>query len=234
MQRKTAVPVDTRAEIVGAARRLFTTAGYEATSVQAIIDAARVSKGTFYHYFQSKEQALDAVVEQLAHEWFQAVDPIVNDDSLSAVEKMNRFMSTLRRMRLQNLGFVLETSRVLMRDENAIIRQKITRRNAAIAAPLFTEIIRQGVGEGVFTTPDPAESAQLILDISTSVGERTFRCLLDQNPNPGRLNELIHRMNFVLDAMERILGAPRGSLERVPAFVIDQIKRALENRGRQA
>jgi AcrR family transcriptional regulator len=229
MQRKTAHPVNTRGEIVDAARRLFTTAGYDATSVQAIIAAVGVSKGTFYHYFQSKEEALDAVVEELTHESLAEVSPIVEDSAVSAVEKLNRFIATLRRLRLRNLGLVVETSRVLMRDENAIIRQKITRRNAALTVPLLSQIISQGVEEGVFTTPDPVEAAELILAISAVVGDRTFRNLFEKKPHSAAvIRRLTTQMEFLLDAFERILGAPSGSLERVPGPVVEQITQALQ------
>jgi AcrR family transcriptional regulator len=228
MQRKTANPVDTRAEIVDAARRLFTTVGYDATSVQTIIAAVGVSKGTFYHYFDSKEDALDAVVEYLTHESLAEVSPLVTNTTLSAVEKLNRFVSTLRRLRLQNLELVVETSRVLMRDENAIVRQKITRRNAALTVPLLADIIAQGVQEGVFTTSDPVEAAELILGVAAVVGDRTFRSLFEKDANPTRFDLLIRRMEFVLDAFERILGARPGSLERVPPAVLKQIVEGLQ------
>jgi hypothetical protein len=128
---------------------------------------------------------------------------------------------------------VLETSRVLMRDENAIIRQKITRRNAALAVPLMTEIIRQGVREGAFTTPDPVQAAELIMDLSAVVGERTYRRLLLDGPAPGELDRLVAQMEFILDAIERILGARPGSLERVPASMVEQVVQAMDGRSRQ-
>lgn len=43
------------AEILDAARRAFARYGYDATSIEAILEEAGISRGTLYHYFQSKE-----------------------------------------------------------------------------------------------------------------------------------------------------------------------------------
>ncbi|MHB8348711.1 MAG: TetR/AcrR family transcriptional regulator [Acidiferrobacterales bacterium] len=54
----------TRADIVGCATRLFYELGYEATSFSDIVDASGLYRGNIYHYFKSKEDILQAVVEQ--------------------------------------------------------------------------------------------------------------------------------------------------------------------------
>ena len=54
-------------KLVRAARHLMLAQGYPVTSVDDIIEAAGVSKGSFYHHFQSKEElALTAMHEFLA------------------------------------------------------------------------------------------------------------------------------------------------------------------------
>ena len=45
-----------RQAILDVAEKLFYTKGYEATSVQDILDVLDTSKGSFYHHFESKEQ----------------------------------------------------------------------------------------------------------------------------------------------------------------------------------
>jgi len=49
---------DVRKELVDSAVELFHQHGYEATSVQEIVDRASVTKGALYHYFRSKEALL--------------------------------------------------------------------------------------------------------------------------------------------------------------------------------
>jgi len=54
----------TRDHIVEAADRLFYRKGYEHTSFADIADEVRISRGNFYHHFKSKDDILDAVIEE--------------------------------------------------------------------------------------------------------------------------------------------------------------------------
>ena len=44
---------------------MFLTQGYENTSVDEIIEIAQIAKGTYYYYFQSKEQMLEEVIDMM-------------------------------------------------------------------------------------------------------------------------------------------------------------------------
>jgi AcrR family transcriptional regulator len=53
-----------RAQILRAALKLFSTRGYHGTSVRDIADAARVSTGNVYHQFPDKESLFNTLLEQ--------------------------------------------------------------------------------------------------------------------------------------------------------------------------
>lgn len=86
--------------IINAAYTLFIHKGYNASSIQDILDEAGVSKGTFYNYFTSKTQCLIAIMESIGSELSQlrmaaaagrpATDPQVLADQLSIRIKLNR------------------------------------------------------------------------------------------------------------------------------------------------
>ena len=57
-----------RSEILDAAQRLVYTKGYEQMAIQDILDALKISKGAFYHYFGSKQDLLEALVERMQQE----------------------------------------------------------------------------------------------------------------------------------------------------------------------
>ncbi len=52
----------TRERLLAAARRLFGERGYEATSIESVLDASGVARGALYHHFQSKAELFDAVL----------------------------------------------------------------------------------------------------------------------------------------------------------------------------
>jgi AcrR family transcriptional regulator len=53
----------TRQHVVATALALFTAQGYEATSIEAVLAKAAVSRGALYHHFDSKEELFTAVLE---------------------------------------------------------------------------------------------------------------------------------------------------------------------------
>ncbi len=55
----------TREQLIEVATRLFTERGYEDTSIEAVLTAARVSRGALYHHFAGKDALFEAVVESV-------------------------------------------------------------------------------------------------------------------------------------------------------------------------
>ncbi|MEV4465156.1 TetR/AcrR family transcriptional regulator [Micromonospora echinofusca] len=60
-------------QLLIAARKLFARDGYAPTSLDAICDAAEVTKGAFYHHFKNKEQLFLAVYEREQHDLSSAI-----------------------------------------------------------------------------------------------------------------------------------------------------------------
>jgi len=52
----------TRDLILSEAEKLFTTIGYEATTIDQIVEKANLAKGTFYYNFKSKEELIEALI----------------------------------------------------------------------------------------------------------------------------------------------------------------------------
>ena len=76
----------TRARLITTAAELFRRQGYAQTGVNQIIQEAKATSGSFYHFFPGKEDLLLAVVDHIA-EIFEAgiFEPVsnTNDDSIS-------------------------------------------------------------------------------------------------------------------------------------------------------
>ena len=63
-ERVTKDPEERKQELIDAAERLFMERGYEATAVSDIVQEVGVAQGTFYYYFPSKEEILEAIIEK--------------------------------------------------------------------------------------------------------------------------------------------------------------------------
>lgn len=77
---------DTKGKIINAAYRLFSAKGYEATTVDEIVEASQTSKGSFYHYFESKD-ALFSAMTFVFDEAYQKLEEEM-DPTLSSYEKL--------------------------------------------------------------------------------------------------------------------------------------------------
>ena len=71
---------ETREKILNAATKVFFENGFEATSVKMILDEANVVTGSFYHFFPSKENLFENVVEKFLHNYTESVSLILGND----------------------------------------------------------------------------------------------------------------------------------------------------------
>src|SRR5215218_8567229 len=110
-----------RNAILDVALRLVYTKGYDQMAIQDILDELQISKGAFYHYFDSKPALLEALTERLGQEALQLLNPIVQDPHLPAIEKLQRFFDTAVRWKTARKTFMIELVRVWYTDHNAIV-----------------------------------------------------------------------------------------------------------------
>ncbi len=160
-----------RKEILDAARKHIFTKGYEQMSIQDIVDTLQISKGAFYHYFDSKTALLDGLMEVLIAEGEALLNPIVADPQLSAIEKLRRDLDTVGRWKTSQKELLLGFLRVWYKDDNAIVRQKQLSMALKRIGPMLVAVIRQGVDEGAFTTRYPEQMALVVGALSFIIGD---------------------------------------------------------------
>jgi len=204
-----------RGEILDVAQRLVYSKGYEQMTVQDILDGLQISKGAFYHYFGSKPALLEALIERMLGEAEQLLIPIVHDRHLPALEKLQLYFSTAARWKTARKSFLLALLRVWYTDDNAIVRQKMQATGIQRITPLLSAIIHQGVQEGTFTTFHPDQVGEVVLSLMQGLGDSYSRAILSFEPGSGDPGCLDGTVAAYTDAVERVLGAPSGSLTLV-------------------
>src|SRR5690349_9269016 len=135
MARTVKAPTARRNEILDAAQRLIYTKGYEQMTIQDILNNLQISKGAFYHYFDSKQALLEAIIERMQQEVEQIVQPIVQDPQLPALEKLHRFFATVSSWKTERKDFLLALLRIWYQDNNALVRQKLRTTGTTWLAP---------------------------------------------------------------------------------------------------
>ncbi len=201
-----------RNEILDTAQRLVYAKGYEQMSIQNILNELKISKGAFYHYFESKSDLLEALIDRMRQEAEPVILPVVNDPNLPALDKLHRFFDTGARWKTARKDYILSLTRVWYADDNALVRQKEQADLIRWATPLIVGIIRQGVQEGVFNTAFPDQVGELVLSLLYHIGDAMVGLIFSSE---AREVELAYAEKLVAaynDALERVLGAPAGSL----------------------
>ena len=194
------------------AQRLVETKGYEAMSIQDVLDALEASKGAFYHYFDSKQALLEAVVERFADGAMATMAPILSDPKLAALEKLERVFAGIAGWKAERKEFVLAIIEVWNSDSNAIVREKLRRMTMRLMVPLLSAVIRQGIEEGVFKVASADETAIVLLSIMLGFQEQATHLFVARQANSIPFEVVERTVAGYTAAYERILGIPKGSL----------------------
>ena len=216
-----------RTEFLNTAQELFFTKGYEQTSVEAIIKKMRLSKGTFYYYFESKENLLDELTCKMGEKILEEVKRIADREDLDAAAKLNSAFAVTRSVKLENIELLKVLIKVLYNDRNLFFRYKIFRKFTELLAPEFTKIIRQGMDEKVFNTTYPNEAAHLIFEIANTLSGKIPDLIIDLDKNPENINKVEREFKVYENAIERILGAKEGTFNIVNRNILKNFSEKL-------
>jgi AcrR family transcriptional regulator len=211
-----------RNEILDAAQTLVYTKGYAQMTIQDILDALHISKGAFYHYFDSKQALLGALIDRLVDEAELVILPILEDPDLPAIQKLERFFVTSGRWKTTQKDFLLALMKVWYADENAIVREKMLTLMIKRFAPLLANVIRQGIQEGSMHTPYPEPISEAAFYMLNVMGNTFMEPLLKEKLEEGDFQRVENGFAAYTDSLERIIGAPRGSLHLIDKETLDE------------
>lgn len=191
-------PEERRREIIETARQLFQQKGVEKSTLQDVMVALNIAKGTIYHYFKSKEELLEAVVENLVDEYLTDLNSVLDRTPGNALERIQALVAA---------GNVEEQNRevldALHRPENIGLHTRQLALLLSGLSPLYASVIQQGCDEGLFHTDSPLECAEFLL--------AGIQFLTDVGFHPWTPEQLARRSQALPALVEALLGAPKGS-----------------------
>lgn len=160
-------PEERRAEIVETARELFVAKGVVGTSVSEIVAGAGVAQGTFYWYFDSKDDVLNAVVESIVDEMCTAIETVSHSRELGLLEKIARIQDIL--VASAGSGCGGDFIEYFHSKADKQFHDELARGATKRLVPAIGETIRQGLDEGLFETDYPEEAASIVLAASLAL-----------------------------------------------------------------
>lgn len=187
-------------ELLKIAYRMFIEKGYDNTSIDEIIAEAGIAKGTYYYYFPSKEDTLEAVIDMMINEEVARAKEVVASP-MPIPQKLAAVIYSLRPgQEEQNIAKVVESN------ENIVLHDKLNKRLIAEAVPLLSSIVREGNETGVFNCEQIEERVKMILIICSR--------LFDED------DFTENEVTAFIDVTEKIFGAQPGTMSFVSGLIL--------------
>jgi AcrR family transcriptional regulator len=202
-------PEERRNEIIHMARECFVSKGYDKTSVNDIIQRLNVAKGTFYHYFKSKDEIANAVIQQEIDASIPYLTEIAEGDGIPAHDKFMgvvRFISTAANVHYKD-GLMI----YLHHENNVSLHLKMKIQIIRSYAPIVSIIIKQGVKEEVYHTHYPEQVAEFLL-----IG---LHFMLDPSFFTSSREQFQSKINSLEEIYQKMLGAKDGQFSKVKQYL---------------
>lgn len=155
--------LDTRQQILDTARAIIVGKGFSAVGLSEILAAAGVPKGSFYHWFRSKEQFGEALLERHFECYLQQVDASLGAQGRPAPQRLLEFFGQWHALQSgddpQSRCLVVKLSAEVC-DLSEPMRAALERGTAQVLARL-QKCLAEGIAAGELANcPDPVEVAQ--------------------------------------------------------------------------
>jgi AcrR family transcriptional regulator len=187
-----------KSEILDVAEKLFAAKGYEAATVNDILSAVQIAKGTFYYYFKSKEDVLDALIDRRISEGVKKADEIATS-TLPTVQKLLAIIMVQKPQSQIQEDFIS----ALHEKDNAKMHQKSITQYVLRLSPSIGKVVNEGIKSGLFFTQFPNEIAEILLSAAL--------VLFDDDYFQWTKKEKMAKTAAFLAVIERAVGAKTGS-----------------------
>ncbi|MEA5095126.1 hypothetical protein SDC9_78447 [bioreactor metagenome] len=189
-----------RREILVAARELFVSKGYEQTSVNDILKVVDIAKGTFYYYFSSKEEVLEAIILDIVEEGARRAENVLKDKSVPLV---NRIMMAIMAQTPEFEGSD-EIKEEMHKVENTKLERLYLRAMLKRMTPVLEEPVLEGIERDMFHMEYPTECIESIL----LLGHMMFDCDVFE----WKMEDYPKKIKAFLCNVEKMLGTKEGEL----------------------
>lgn len=186
-------PQQWRKEILDAAKELFLSKGYEETSIMDIMERAGGAKGMFYRFFQSKEEVMHALGDELffRNDPFEAVK---ERTELNGLEKIRQVLA-LDRADTERESINAQAAAIL---KDPHILASAIAANRRVLTPLWYELIEEGIRDGSIKTEYARELSELLPLMNFWVMPSVF---------PGDGEAVRRKCRFIAEVL-KVMGLP--------------------------
>lgn len=190
-----------RIEIINTAEKLFQKEGYDNTSVEAIIKKAGIAKGTFYHYFKTKQDILQASVDRIGEKMKHHFNEIAEHPKLNAIDKLKLMIQGKEKEAI----VLSPVMKFIHKPQNRELQERLNIYAVIHIYPIIANVFEQGFKEGIFKNSLSVETVQMVFSGSQFIlNSGLFHWSSKQQLNFLKAGQLM---------LEKIAGAKTGSFK---------------------
>jgi len=219
-----------RDSILKTGEALFFERGYDETSIQDILNALKISKGAFYHYFESKQALLEAICRQQADAHMEKLRMDVALGRHTPVQKMNMVLSQVNMFNSGEARLNALMLKISYLDGDVNFRENIRSFMLPQLCEMLDGVIRDGLADGSFFSRNPAQLGRMLLMLAYDVNDEACRMLCADPENPDCVIGIADLLNAYRDAVETLCGARFGS---VTLFELEHLLPAFRQTARE-
>ena len=190
-------------EILDVAERLFGTKGFDGTSTSDILNEIGIARGTLYYHFKSKEEILDAMISRIMSRLIEKVEVIAVQKNIPVLERLTMMMLSLN---VSDGNFGQELLKQIHKPQNALMHQKMEKSLLSCFNSIITELIKEGITQGICRTDYPEEVAEMTFLYAATV----FDGLMEHSEQ-----EKQRKIAAFIYNLERLLNVEQGSMKSV-------------------
>lgn len=199
--------------IMDAAEKLFGEKGYVGTSVQDILSELGMSKGGFYHYFETKLDLLNEICLRSAETFFTRGVDYVRSMSADPVIKLNEALKLVNALDRDAPALLSAVTSLTLTGGDAMIKRSQRDISLRMLTPLLAEILAQGASQGQFIAKKPGETARMLTLLALDINDEAARDIARGYKNPECAIEILELLTTYREAVEKLVNAPYGSIE---------------------
>lgn len=189
-------------EILDAAETLFFERGYQPTMISDIVKKVGVAQGTFYYYFSSKEEIVDALINRHLSKFRADIDVVANSGEISMPQKIELMANIMLATIQGRQGLLLE---FLYNDQYLHLMDKVFRQAKKLLAPYLLSVIEEGTRNRIVSVPYPKAAASSMMSI--------IQCYVEAMYEKEAADVLDYQRTLAKRLIENSLGLKEGSLQ---------------------
>jgi AcrR family transcriptional regulator len=198
-----------REELLDVAFDLCRRHGFDTMNVEQVTQAAGVAKGTFYHYFSSKDDLLEQLVRRFGDSLFDHLSAAAAVAGGSGADRLRAVMSAAGGYKLAQADIAYAS--FLYSDGNLALRHRLFAAWRERGREVLLPLIADGVTDGSISVVSVDAATDLVLLLWLDAADHLWIRALAAPDIDAFVDIMLNGAAAIYQAQERILGVPEGT-----------------------